>query len=124
MGDNVTDKTMPITGGCLCGAVTYDVSGPLRDVIECHCETCRRMSGGLWHGSAAMANDVKIHDQDGALTWYQSSEQARRGFCRKCGSTLFFRRDGGDRISIAAGSLNKPTGIKIGVRIFTDSTAD
>jgi len=120
----MNDSSETAGGTCLCGAVTYDVNGPLRDVIECHCETCRRMSGGLWHGSAAMADDIEIHDQEGALTWYRSSKQAQRGFCNTCGSTLFYRRDGGDRISIAAGSLNKPTGIKIGVRIFTDSAAD
>ena len=84
------------SGGCLCGAVTYDVNGPLRNVIECHCETCRRMSGGLWHGSAAMKDDIEIHDINGALSWYRSSEKAQRGFCKTCGSTLFFRRDGGD----------------------------
>ncbi len=112
------------SGRCHCGAVAYDVHGPLRDVIECHCGSCRRVSGGVWHGAAARLADVEIHDQASALTWYRSSEQAQRGFCNKCGSSLFFRRDGGERLSIAGGSLDRPSGLKLSVRIFTGETPD
>lgn len=107
----------------MCGAVTYEVNGPIRNVIECHCSTCRRFSGGLWHGSAARMSDVTLHDDHGALTWYKSSEHAERGFCGRCGASLFFRRIGGDRLSIAAGSLDDQSGIEIGVRIFTGNAA-
>ncbi len=112
------------SGRCHCGAVAYDIHGPIRHVIECHCESCRRVSGGLWHGTAAKLTDVEIHDSAGALAWYRSSEKACRGFCSKCGSSLFFRRDGGERLSIAGGSLDRPSGVRLGVRIFTGETAD
>lgn len=121
MSENSTSPTT--TGHCLCGAVRFDIRGPMRDVIECHCETCRRFSGGLWHGSAAMLADVDIHDVSGALTWYRSSDHAQRGFCKNCGASLFFRRDDGDRLSIAAGSLDDTGDIKLGVRIFTGEAA-
>ena len=55
---------------------------------------------------------------------YRSSEQAQRGFCNKCGSSLFFRRDDGERLSIAGGSLDQPIGLKLSVRIFTGETPD
>ena len=112
------------SGHCHCGAVTYDIHGPLRRVIECHCESCRRVSGGLWHGTAVRVTDIDIHDHAGALAWYRSSDKAQRGFCNKCGSSLFFRRDGADRMAVAGGSLNRPTDLEFAARIFTGETAD
>ena len=109
------------TGGCLCGAVTYEVSGPIRNVIECHCSTCRRFSGGLWHGSAARMSDVTLHDEHGALTWYKSSDEAERGFCSRCGSSLACRRT--PPSSTPTGSLDDQSGLEIGVRIFTGNAA-
>ncbi|MDP7174223.1 MAG: GFA family protein, partial [Alphaproteobacteria bacterium] len=88
-------------GRCHCGAVSFDIYGPMRGVIECYCESCRRVSGGLWHGTAAKLSNIEIHDAAGALTWYRSSDKAQRGFCNRCGSSLFYRRDGGDRLVIA-----------------------
>lgn len=111
------------SGQCLCGSVKYEVRGPLRAIVECHCRTCRRLTGGLWHATAARRGDVTI-DDGGTLRWYRSSPPVRRGFCGNCGSSLFF--DGEDRpfLAITAGTLNEPTGIKLGARIFTADAAD
>ena len=95
-------------GRCHCGQVSYDVDGPMRQVVECHCESCRRITGSVWQATGARRSDVTIHDDGAALTWYRSSEPVERGFCRHCGSTLFFRRDGVDTITITAGSLDQP----------------
>ena len=82
------------SGQCLCGSVKYEVRGPLRAIVECHCRTCRRLTGGLWHATAARRGDVTI-DDGGTLRWYRSSPPVRRGFCGNCGSWLFL--DGEDR---------------------------
>jgi hypothetical protein len=112
------------TGGCLCGAVKYAVKGPLRSTVTaCHCRTCRRFSGGLWAGTVAKASHVVI-DGRGALKWYRSSKHAKRGFCRRCGSSLFWRGINEPLISIAAGSLDEPTGLKLACHGWTSQAAD
>ncbi len=111
------------SGQCLCGNVRYEVRGPLRPVIECHCRTCRRFTGGLWNATAARRADVTIHE-GGTLKWYRSSPAVRRGFCGNCGSSLFWSRDDRPYLGITAGTLNEPTGLKLAARIFTAETAD
>lgn len=113
-----------LTGKCHCGRVRYEIAGPVRQVVECHCETCRRITGSVWHATGARQADLTISDDDGALNWYRSSAKVERGFCSNCGSTMFFRRDGADTITITAGSLDQPTGLHMMMRIFTDETAD
>ncbi len=111
------------TGGCLCGAVRYEVRGPLRDVSACHCEQCRRTSGNFVAATAARLDDFALVEE-GGLAWYQSSADARRGFCRTCGSSLFWRPTAGDRIGIMAGTLDRPTGLATKMHIFVDQVAD
>ncbi len=115
--------TLPITGGCLCGAVRYTVTGPLRDIVACHCEQCRRSSG---HFVAATACRKKYFtlDRDATLGWFSAVEGHRRGFCTACGSSLFFEAIGGERMSIAAGSLDAPQGLRIAAHIFTAEAGD
>ena len=111
------------TGQCLCGGVKYEVRGPLRGVFECHCKTCRRMSGGLWHATAANRASIHIHD-NGGLRWYPTSEKVRRGFCGTCGSSLFYDREGAPYIGITAGTLNDPTNLQLTARLFMSETSD
>ena len=110
-------------GGCLCGAVTYRIAGPLRDVVACHCRQCRKTSGHFVAATAARTEDLTIVD-GGALRWYRSSEAAERGFCGVCGSSLFWRRFGGDDVSIMAGGLDGPTGLTIASHIFVQDAGD
>ena len=105
---------MSATGGCLCGAVRYRVTGPLRPVIACHCTQCRRMSGHHVAATSAPRESVEI---DGQITWYASSPAARRGFCPVCGSNLFW--DGaGAGLSIFAGTLDGDPGLRLAGHIF------
>ncbi|MBP0129127.1 MAG: GFA family protein, partial [Nitrospira sp.] len=75
-------------GQCLCGAVRFRLAGAKRDVVICHCGQCRR-----WHGHVGAYTRVPISaltvEDERSLAWYRSSERARRGFCRECGSSLF-----------------------------------
>ena len=95
------------TGSCLCGAVRYEVNGPLRDVVDCHCAMCRKTHGHIGAYSASDKSALRLVEARG-LKWYQSSENARRGFCRECGGTLFWESAEKDYISIAAGTLRRP----------------
>lgn len=110
-------------GGCNCGAVRYTVCGPARQVIACHCEECRRASGHFVAATQARAADVAV-EGEGNLAWYASSERAERGFCRTCGSNLFFRAKDSDKLSIMAGTLDRPTGLRLVEQIWTDEAGD
>ncbi|MBL4805951.1 MAG: GFA family protein [Rhodobacteraceae bacterium] len=107
---------MKYSGGCLCGAVTYTVSGLLRPVINCHCQQCRKTSGHFVAATSAPRDSVNIV---GHVTWFRSSDTARRGFCATCGSNLFW--DGlGENLSIFAGTLDNPSDLQTKGHIFVD----
>src|SRR5688500_9346120 len=105
------------TGGCFCGAVRYETSGPLTSVTYCHCSKCRR-----WHGHAGAYTAVdrpafRLTEERG-LKWHAVSAKVRRGFCAECGSSLFFDEEGDPKMGISAGTLDEPTGIREKAHIF------
>ena len=107
-------------GSCLCGDVTYRVTGELRQVVACHCGQCRKTSGHHVAATSAPRETVEI---EGDVTWYHSSETARRGFCGRCGSNLFW--DGpGANLSIFAGTLDGATGLTLKGHIYCDDKGD
>jgi len=110
------------TGGCLCGAVRYEVHGPMRDVVVCHCSRCMRTHGHAAAYAACAWSDVVI-EPDAGLRWYEADDRAR-GFCGECGASMFWRRQGGPRVSIAAGTLDQPTGLRTIAHIHTRDHAD
>ncbi|MGV6888508.1 GFA family protein [Rhodophyticola sp. SM2404] len=102
------------TGSCLCGAIRYSVTGALRPVIACHCVQCRKTSGHFVAATSCKREEIAV---EGDVAWYRSSETAQRGFCRVCGSSLFW--DGqGENLSIMAGTLDSETTLKIAGHIF------
>jgi hypothetical protein len=112
-----------VKGSCLCGAVAFRLDEPLRDVVTCHCTQCRKTSGHFW--AATSVPHAQFHlDRDEGLAWYQSSDTARRGFCRLCGSSLFWEMSGEGRIAVAAGALDGPTGLVTAKHIFCASKGD
>ena len=110
-------------GGCLCGAVRYRVTAALRDVVACHCSQCRRTSGHFVAATSAPAAALAL-DRDSGLAWFRSSDSAERGFCRVCGGNLFWRMVGSDEVSIMAGTLDTPTGLRIAKHIFVADKSD
>jgi hypothetical protein len=111
------------SGGCLCGAVRYEVTGPLRGIVACHCSQCRRTSGHFVAATSAPAAALRLVRADG-LAWYRSSEAAERGFCAKCGGNLFWRAIGSADISIMAGMLDTPTGLAMTEHIYVADKSD
>lgn len=111
---------MSVHGSCLCGAVSFVVRGPLRPVVACHCQQCRKTSGHHVAATSALRAHIEI---SGEVSWYASSKEARRGFCGTCGSNLFW--DGpGSHLSIFAGTLNAPTGLALKGHIFCADKGD
>lgn len=113
---------MTMTGTCLCGSVSYAVEGDLRPIVACHCHQCRKTSGHYAAATQAATSEVRI--SGATLKWFASSDEAERGFCGACSSNLFWRRFGSDRISIFAGSLDGPTGLRMDSQLYPESAGD
>ena len=105
-------------GSCLCGAVSYEVDGPLSAIWSCHCSQCRKTSGHLFATTDTLTENLSITD-NGGLKWYDSSKWAQRGFCQNCGSSLFWRMPKENRTSILAGTLDDTRGLRLAGHIFT-----
>ncbi len=108
-------------GACLCGAISFSVTGSCGRVTACHCGQCRKQSGHHWASSSAPEQDVTIN---GPVQWYAASAQARRGFCPTCGSFLFWKAQDEDRISFSMGALDGLTGMKLESHIFVAGKGD
>jgi len=114
------------TGRCVCGAVRYEVRGPLRDVLTCHCVECRRWSGHVFAAAAARREHLVMIEGRG-LRWAASpasESHARRGFCGECGSSLFWDAPARETISIAAGTLDEPTGLRLLGHVYASQVGD
>jgi len=113
------------TGGCECGAVRFEVSGPVRGIIDCWCGQCRRL-----HGTAAPHTQARIDQismlEDKGLAWRQTSSFGRRAHCQECGSRLFFelRDNPAGMRSISAGCFDEPSNLTVIGHIFVDDAPD
>ena len=111
------------TGGCLCGAVRFTLNEAPTEYGACHCSMCRKFSGGIELGIRAMPGEI-TWDADEDLATYTSSEWAERGFCRKCGSSLFWRltAPGPMRgmLSLSVGALDSMDGLDFNVEVYID----
>ncbi len=96
-----------MTGGCQCGAVRYAFDGPPEKVHACHCRMCQKAVGGPFAVICPVAkSDFRV--TRGEIAWFHSSDFARRGFCRDCGTPLIFDYPHDPGIGVMAGSLDRP----------------
>ena len=119
----MADSQTCATGSCLCGAVSYEVDRPLRDVVVCHCAMCRKTHGHYAAYSAAAKSALRMTEAYG-LRWYQSSPDARRGFCGECGGSVFWSRCRSITFQSPPGRWDAPTGLKTTMQIFVDDAGD
>lgn len=110
-------------GSCLCGGVAFEVTGPMRPVVTCHCTQCRKQSGHFWAATAVAEADMVLLQSE-TLAWYAASETARRGFCTCCGAFLFWQATGSEQISLAPGSLDGPTGLRVDEAWYLEDAGD
>jgi len=111
------------TGSCLCGAVSFEVSGELKAPDACHCGQCRKHSGHYFASTDVARSALRIQGAE-HITWFPSSEKVRRGFCSICGSSLFWDPIQRDWTSIAMGAFDAPTGTHIEKHIFVADKGD
>ena len=111
------------TGSCLCGAVRFAAAGPLRGVVYCHCSQCRKQTGHYYAATNVADAGLSIEGAKN-ITWYSASAFARRGFCKTCGSALFWKLNEADETSVMAGAFDQPSGLKGEVHIFVRDKGD
>jgi hypothetical protein len=111
------------TGSCLCGGVTYRIDGDVARPVACHCSQCARTSGNYAAMASCRTSDLVVTAAD-TLAWFQSSEGTRRGFCSRCGGNLFWRTEPGEETYVTAGTLDRPTGLRLAEHIFVASKSD
>ena len=113
----------PITASCLCKGVSIYIKGQLRPVINCHCIQCTKTHGNFAAYTNVLDENV-IFKSKKTLKWFNSSFKARRGFCNKCGSSVFYKKNGSKSVSLSAGLLQNPTNLKTISHIFLHNKRD
>ena len=108
---------------CLCVGVTMQINGKLRHVINCHCKQCMKTHGNYATYTSCKQESIKFLSKR-TLGWFSSSKIAKRGFCKKCGASIFFKRNNSKYISVSAGMFNNPTGLKAKMDIFIKGKLD
>jgi hypothetical protein len=114
-----------MNGVCLCGKVRFEVEGPFERITQCHCESCKKLSGGVGTTSGrARTESVRILEGADLLTTYQPEEGTKKTFCSECGSNLF---GGGwpdsEFTSVRVTTLEPPFEGKVTAQIYLRSVA-
>jgi len=110
-----------LKGSCLCGAITFEIEGSLSATSYCHCGQCRKQTGHYWASGIAAKSELSVN---GDVSWYASSDYARRGFCGTCGSSLFWDMPSDDTIAVCLGALDGETGLSVEKHIFVKDKGD
>ncbi|MCP5075954.1 MAG: GFA family protein [Rhodobacteraceae bacterium] len=114
---------MTTTGKCLCGAVHFTIDTSPTETGACHCGMCRRWSGGVYLRVQVAPGNIKFAGAENIST-YTSSEWAERGFCKTCGSSLYYRVTAPGPHSgtyhMGLGTFDDPSCINLTGEIFVD----
>lgn len=103
---------------CLCGSVQMTLSLKSQDIHACHCQQCQRWTGGgpLF---VAPVDNLSISGRE-HIGSYHASEHGERGFCQRCGTTLYWAMRGSDPKFVPVGLLEDQTNLKVSEEIFVD----
>ncbi|MEM6729316.1 MAG: GFA family protein [Pseudomonadota bacterium] len=112
---------MTARGSCLCVAITFEVAAGPVPSSACHCSQGRKQSGHYW--AAGWVPEARV-TVAGNVAWYQSSAEAKRGFCGICGSTLFWKHRAEAEISFSLGALDEEAGVRLEKHIFVADKGD
>ncbi len=113
---------MQITSKCLCGSVELEVELSGTEVAACHCDMCRKWSGGPL--LAIDSGELKNISGESFVKRYQSSEWAERGFCSECGTHLFYYLKPANQYHFPIGLLDSGSRYKLTHQIFIDEKPD
>ena len=116
-GGSAAGVTLPITGGCNCGAVRFEVTQPFEAAMYCHCTRCQRRTGTAASANARTAPEAfrLIKGEDRLRSW-EPPDGAPKFFCGDCGSAVFSRSSGS--IGVRLGALDSDPGIRPAYRQY------
>lgn len=108
-----------ISGGCLCGACCYLTEAEAINVRVCHCRACQKATGASFYARVLVPlAGLRVA---GPIAWYASSDDLRRGFCPRCGSTLFSERSSTSTVGLSMGTLDDPGRFRPAEHIWVSS---
>ena len=99
------------------------IKGEFRPVINCHCIQCTKTHGNYASYTSVLEKNIVFKSKK-TLRWFKSSPSSKRGFCYNCGASVFFKRLKSKAISLSAGLIENPTGLKTISNIFTHNKRD
>ena len=115
---------MSITGGCLCGAVRFELNGPIEVINYCHCSRCRRRTGSAFATVVhAQLEDFRFVAGEEGIATFVPEGWNRRSFCRTCGSPLPGLNEADGEVGIPAGLLDQDPGARPSLHIMVSSKA-
>ncbi len=110
--------TPTLSGGCLCGAVRFTAAPAKHEYGVCHCGMCRRWAAGPF--LAIDCADTVRFESDAELGVYPSSEWGERGFCKACGTPLFWKMRGKDSYHVSVEAFDDESDFTFASEIFID----
>tara|TARA_B100001121_G_C18676997_1_gene616707 strand:- start:1665 stop:2063 length:399 start_codon:yes stop_codon:yes gene_type:complete len=110
-------KKINSKGKCLCGGIKFSTKGFHRNVSNCHCIQCMKTHGNFAAYTRVDDDCLKFKSKK-TLKWFKSSKKAQRGFCSRCGASIFFKLNNSKTISISAGMFDKSLNVKTNKNIF------
>ena len=113
-------------GSCLCGQVRFEITGPIRNIVYCHCSRCRKAQGSAFASNGIVASDdFAILSGAERLVGYESSPGQTKYFCGTCGSPILSRSVARpDQVRIRLGTLDSDIQERPIAHIFASSKAN
>jgi hypothetical protein len=121
---SMTDDTL--TGRCMCGAVTFEISAPLQGAIYCHCTRCQRRTGSAFavSGQTQPGTFAIVQGEDAVRTYAPGDGGWLKAFCSECGSHLFAAHpENADLVVVRLGALDQDPGVRPAAHQFADYAA-
>ncbi len=116
----------PIRGGCLCGAVRFEITGKPLFLSHCHCSRCRKSAGIFAAIVMVRAGDFRLLSGEDQIRQYQPDPpyQHVRSFCGTCGSPLGELLGSHDTFPVAASTLDDDPGVRPAIHVHAASKPD
>lgn len=113
-------------GGCLCGNVRFEITGPIQNIVYCHCSQCRKAQGSAFATNGVVrASEFKILSGSDNLTSYESTPGQTKYFCKHCGSPIMSKTESKpDQIRVRLGTIESDILERPSAHIFVTSKAN
>lgn len=115
----------PLTGGCMCGKIKFDVTEPLLGAAYCHCKRCQRRTGTAFSVTGlTQPGSFRLTAGEETLRLYEPGDGWNKSFCSNCGSQIYtVNPENPDLLAVRLGALDQDPGVRPGAHQFVDYAA-